>query len=180
MYPRRIYLDDDNLKKYYLAKSEGVEIGRKISGEVDDIEKSLTEVEKKLINEEQKVDVSEFDRKLEDKTHEMGNLLLQYQKIEKERNQYVKDQTPHAQGLRDEYDSLIVKKEEKQRQLNKTGHKVQKAKDKLIPKIRKLTAPHLENEFEDFGNSEIDSDGRIYVDIFNHLEDWKEQFRKTK
>jgi SMC interacting uncharacterized protein involved in chromosome segregation len=69
---------------------------------------------------------------------------------------------------------IRAQKEELERTRNKAALKVQKIKDRLIPIIRKLVMPHLE-EFEDVETADAEK-GEVVIKVFSHLEDWKTKF----
>jgi chromosome segregation ATPase len=178
MSTRIVKLDDPKLKKLIVEKEGFVNEGRKVAGEIDLIKESQKSVEQKLVEEESKVDVSEFDKALLDKRDEMLALLKLSQRLERQRYDHILKNTP--QELRDQYDQLEKQKEKKEQELNKLGHKVQKVKDRIIPIIHKLGKPHLEDEFEDFSTSKLDDTGTPVIEIYSRLEEWKAAQRSTK
>lgn len=170
-YPRIVKLDNPKLKDLILQKNDLVLSGRKIAEEIDLLGGSMKETENKLIAEESKVDVSELRAELKAKAKLITDIMVEAQAIEKEIYKKIKANTP--QELRDEYDALAKEKEEKERELNKIGHKVQKVKDKIIPLVHKIGKPYLEDEFEDFSTTKLDKNNEPYIEIYSKLEEWK-------
>jgi hypothetical protein len=72
----------------------------------------------------------------------------------------------------------MKKREELERDRNKIALKIQKFKDKLIPMLKKEIKPHLK-EFEDTQTVEL-KDGKVVVETFDYLEDYKARFRSKK
>ena len=59
----------------------------------------------------------------------------------------------------------------------KIGMQIQKIKDKVIPAITKLKPQFCLDEFDDIESVTI-KDGQIEVKTFNHLEEFKKQYRE--
>lgn len=170
-YPKIVKLDDPKLKKLIESKKALILEGRGVAGQIDLITESLAATNAKLVEAESAVDVKDLVLEAEEHIKKLEELkLVIFDRI--------KVNTP--QELRDQYDQLEKQKAEKEKELNKIGHQVQKVKDKIIPIVQKLGKPHLEDEFEDFETTDLDESGNPILTIFNHLEDWKKTFRSTK
>lgn len=69
--------------------------------------------------------------------------------------------------------------EELENKRNKIALQIQKLKEKIIPLVKKETAPQITDEFEDLNTVDM-VDGKLTVTTFSHLENWQEAFRKKK
>lgn len=171
MYPRIVKLDNQKLKGLIENKNELVLSGRKVDTEINLIKDAQKAVEKKLIEAEGKIDIADLTAKSLAIRDQMVEKLKEADEIQKQIYQKIKDNTP--QELRDQYDQLEKQKSDKETELNKIGHKVQKVKDKIIPLVQKLGKPHLEEEWEDFNTTKLDKDGTPILEIYSRLEEWK-------
>ena len=79
--------------------------------------------------------------------------------------------------LKDKHFTLMAKKEKLERDRNKIFLKVQKIKDRLIPLVQKLVRPLLKEKYDDVETAKAIND-KVYINTFNHLEDWKKKFGK--
>jgi seryl-tRNA synthetase len=177
-YPRIIKLDNPKLKKLITDKESLIKTGRGISAEIDLIKESMDSTEKKLIAEERKVDVKDLVALSGPKKKQVEALLKEFEGLQKQIYERIKANTP--QELRDQYETLKKQKDDKESDLNKLGHKVQKVKDKIIPLVQKLGKPHLEDEWEDFNTTKLDEDGTPILEIYSRLEEWKATQRQNK
>jgi len=168
---RIVKLEHPKLKGWIEQKDELIQQGRKMSGEVDLISEAMESINKKLVAEEQKVDVKDLVVKGEE-------LVKQLEGLQKQIYQRVRENTP--QELRDQYELLEKQKAEKMTELNKLGHKVQKVKDKIVPLVQKLGKPHLETMYEDLNTTKLDEDGNVVLEIFDHLEEFKSNYAKKQ
>lgn len=95
-------------------------------------------------------------------------------------------ESPKLTNLITEKNTLLEQGRDLTKQIDKLdqersvlGHKIQKLKDKIIPLAQELGKPFLHDEFEDFGTIDIEN-GSPIIEVFSHLETWKEGFRKNK
>jgi septal ring factor EnvC (AmiA/AmiB activator) len=66
---------------------------------------------------------------------------------------------------------LNSKREKLEKERNVIGLKVQKIKDRVIPKIQKIAQKHL-GEYEDLFSADV-KDGKVVIQKFSHLAEWK-------
>lgn len=173
IYPRETKLENEELKNLILEKSKLVNEGRGISVEIEKLEKEMSEVEELLKAEEKKVDLKEFFKKEKSITKRMEKCIKEINEIKQAIYDKIKAETP--QELRDKYDELNKKKEEKETERNKVALAAQKFNDKIIPLGRELMKPLLEDEYEDYDSIMI-KDGEMVCSIFSHLDDFKNNF----
>jgi hypothetical protein len=176
-YPKKIKIENPKLKKLLEEKAEIIGKGRAKSEEIEKLEIELGEINQKLIEEEKKVDLTEFHEKEKEISKTMDECISKIKEIREEIVAKIKENTP--QELRDEYDKVDKLKEEAEIERNKFALKAQKYNDKIIPMARKIMSPYLENEFDDYDSLSIE-DGNIICSIFNHLEEFKINFNKKR
>lgn len=176
MYPKLIKLDSPKLLALLVEKGKLIEQGREKSKCIETYENTMTEVEKELQLEEAKVDISDLRLQGEEVAKEMDVLIAKMTAIKNNIYLRMKEQTPES--LRTRYEELKELKESTETDRNKIAIKAQKYNDKLIPLGRKLMSPYLENEYEDYDTLQL-KDGKIVATIFNHLEDYKLNFKKN-
>lgn len=83
------------------------------------------------------------------------------------------------QELKDKYDAVKKTKEEFESKRNKVALKISKWNDKIIPLARKVMKTFIQNEFEDYDSLRLENE-KVVGTIFNHLEDWKKTFYNRK
>lgn len=176
-YPKIVKLDDPKLKGLIVQKGDLILEGRKKSEEIDLIKESQEAVNKQLIEAESKVEIKDLHEKGNNIVKQMEKLADDLNVIKQEVFDRVKAYTD--QSMRDQYETLDKQRKKAENDLNKIGHKVQKVKDKILPLVQKLGSPHLEDEFEDYATTRLDDDGTPILEIFSHLENWKDSFRKN-
>lgn len=176
-YPRVITLQNDELKELIESKAKLVDEGRATSVEIEKLEAEMAEIEKQLIEEEKKVDLTEFHKKEKSITKRMEKCIADINEVKKAIHAKIKAGTPEE--LRTKYDELNKQKEEKEIERNKIALSAQKYNDKIIPLSRELIKPFLQDEYED-NDSIMIKDGEITAAIFSHLNDFKIQFNTRK
>ncbi len=62
-----------------------------------------------------------------------------------------------------------------ERERNKIALKVQKIKDRVVPLIQKEVKPLLK-EYDDIETAKT-KNGKVIINTFNHLDDWKRMFK---
>ncbi len=175
--PRETKIVNEELKNLIEEKSKLVVQGRATSDEIVELEKQLKEIDSKLQEEEKKVDLGEFKKKEKSITKRMDKCLKDIQEIKEAIYKKIKAETP--QELRDKYEEVKKQKDDKETERNKFALAAQKYNDKIIPLSRELTKPLLQDEYEDTDTIVI-KDGELVCTIFSHLEEWKDNFNKTK
>lgn len=176
-YPKTIKLESEELKSLIEEKSKLVNEGRAKSEEIEQLDAKMEDIEKELIAEEKKVDLKEFLKKEKSITKRMEKCIVDINKIKEEIYTKIRENTP--QKIRDKYDEAKKQKEEKETERNKIALSVQKFNDKIIPLSRELMTPYLTDSFDDFDTIMI-KDGELIATIFNHIEEFKINFNKTR
>jgi hypothetical protein len=175
MYPKTIQLNDEKLKKLLIQKAELITKGRATSEEIEKVEKEMEQVDVQTQEAEKKVDVSDLNEKQQLIVAKVDQAIKEMEEIKKEIYDRMIKQVPDE--LHKKYDELKKKKEELETQRNKVALKAQKFNDKIIPIARDLMKPHLKDRFDDYDSLYLEN-GEIYATIFNHLVDYKNNFKK--
>jgi len=174
-YPKIIKLEDKKLKKLLTEKAELIIKGRKKSEEIEELEKQMAVTDKKIQEYEKSVDISDLRTRGDEIAVKMQGLIDEMKAIEQDIYARMKKDAPQA--LYDEYDGFKKAKEEAENERNKIALKAQKYNDKIIPLGRKLMKPYLKDEFDDYESLKIVG-GKVIATIFNHLDEFKTNFRK--
>ena len=174
---RIIKIDNPKLKKLIIDKADLVTAVRSKSEEVEKLENQMHEVDLKIQAYEKTVDISDLKDRGDKIAKRMDTCLMELKAVEADIYARMKKDAP--QELYTEYESLKKQKEDMETERNKIALKVQKHKDKIIPMAQKIMKPLLENEFEDYAGIDV-IEGELEATIFNHLDDFKEKFLKTK
>ncbi len=167
-------------KLYKLIEDKDVLVkeGRKISQDIEDVEREI----KKLEDKEKKITAKVIPPKeLTDRGDEVAR---QMEKLGDELNslaQKINNSKLEAvpKDIKDAHMALLAKKEKMERERNKVALKVQKIKDKAVPIIKKEVQPLLHDEFDDIETAKL-KDGKVIIETFNHLEDFKRKFRNRR
>lgn len=171
MYPKTITIENPKLKDLLAKKTALVLEGRELSEDIQQIDDGNEIIDKQIQDLEAKVDVSEFIAEAEESTNKMKALMEEVNIIQQKIYDKLKLEVPPELG--EKYDKNIKLKEELENKRNKIGLKIQKLKDLIIPMTQKVAKPLLEDEFEDFSDVRLEN-GEVVIDIFSHLESWKE------
>lgn len=174
-YPRIETIDSPKLKDLLDKKTELVLEGREITNDIEEIEQGNTIIDKQIQELESKVDLTEFKKEAEESTKKMQALLDEANAIQDKIYAKLKGEIPPDLGIKYGKNKDLISELEKKR--NKIGLKIQKIKDMIIPIAQKIAKPLLRDEFEDFGDVRVEN-GEVIVEIFSHLENWKEQRAK--
>lgn len=174
-YPRTVVINDSKIKDWLEQKNDLILKGREISLDIEEIEKGQEIIDKQIQEEEKKVDIKDLEPESQAITKEFNAVLEKMEVFKKKVYNRLKAEVPPELGEKYEKNQKLKEKLENDR--NKVGLKVQKIKDLIIPKTQKLAKPLLQNEFEDFSDLRLEN-GEVVLDIFSHLESWKEQRRK--
>lgn len=169
-----IILDNKKLHNYIVSKDTLVKEGRKISGELDKVQKDIEVCQK----EEQKITGKikpnkEFKKEGDALVSIMDTSMKRLEVLGKLIEKHKLDAVPKE--LKDKHFTLMAKKEKLERDRNKIFLKVQKIKDRLIPLVQKLVRPLLKEKYDDVETAKAIND-KVYINTFNHLEDWKKKF----
>jgi hypothetical protein len=176
MYPRTIQIESPKLKTFLQKKGELVEVGRAKSVEIEQLEKEMDETDKRIQEEEKKVDISDINEKQKAVGAKVDEAIIQMEGLKKEIYDRMIKQVPGE--LHAKYDELRKKKEELETERNKIALKAQKWNDKIIPLGRQMMKPFLTDMYEDFETLSLTPEGVIEATIFSHLVDWKNNFKK--
>jgi UDP-N-acetylglucosamine 2-epimerase len=174
---KTITLTDEKLKKLLKEKSALIHTGRAKSEEITKVEEQMDALDKELQVEEKKVDLKDFHKREKAITKRMEKCIKDIEAVKNEIYAKIKAETP--QEMRDKYEELTKQKDALETERNKIALKAQKYTDLIIPLARKLMTPYLENEYDDYETLKLEND-EIVCSIFNHLEEWKENFNKSK
>ena len=174
-YPRTVILENDKIRQLLIEKQELVLKGREISMAIDEKDEEMTEIDKKMQEEEKKVDTSDLVEIAKQYSDEFNALSAKMDELQKQRYDRLMANTPSEP--REQYDTAKKMKEELEVERNKVGLKIQAKSDNIIPRARKLMQPYLMDEFDDYDSIRLE-EGNVVSTIFNHLEDFKTQFRK--
>jgi hypothetical protein len=168
-----ITIKEPKLKALLEEKDAIVQKGREVSQEIEyiivDIEENLKkqeEITKEVMPPQEWLD--EGDNLIK----EINRLIPLLDEVEKKCRDFKIDALPKE--LVDQYYELKKKKDELEEENNKNALKVQKIKDKVVPKIKKIVAPQLA-EYEDIEAISV-VDDEIQVSTFNHLDEFKARY----
>ncbi len=175
MYPKLIKLDNEKLTKLVAEKGVLITEGRKVSEEIEKLEVEMQEIDKQLKELEGAVDLTEFHNKEKEISDEVQKCIDRMNEVQKEIYAKLKESIPEDFGTK--YDALKNKKENLENDRNKIALKAQKYNDKIIPLGRKLMKPYLEDHFDDYDSIRLEGN-EVVCTIFNHLEDFKQNFKK--
>jgi len=175
MYPKKIKLDSEKLKKLLIAKGELIDEGRKKSEIIEIQEKQLEDIDKEIQGLEAKVDIKDLLDREKEQTKIVEECIEKMKAIKQEIFDRMKSQI--SQEVYDKYETLNKAKEDNEEERNKIAMKAQKYNDKIIPLTRKLVKPLLDNKYEDYETIKIE-DGEIVATIFSHLNDFEVNFDK--
>lgn len=169
-----ITLKNKKLVEWITEKDVLVSEGRKMSIELEKIEKEIKEHQNK---EKEITGKIEPDEKLK----EEGDLLVK--EIEKkikrlgELGAEIEEKKLDAipKDIKEHHQELLKKREQLQREQNKIALKVQKIKDRVIPLIQREVKPLLQ-EYDDIETAKV-KDDEVIINTFNHLEEFKKKFK---
>ena len=168
-------IENKRLHDLIVQKDELVNVGRGISREIDLIDVKIKRFETKEKAITGKVTPpKELTDRGDDLVKQMMNLEKELGNIAEQINQSKLDAIP--KDMLEEHKALLKEKEGKERERNKVALKVQKIKDKCIPIIQKEVKPLL-GEYDDIETAKT-KDGKVVINTFNHLEDFKSKFRR--
>lgn len=171
----KIKLDSQKLKKLLEEKGKLIEEGRIKSDYIEIYEQKLEDIDKEIQKEENLVDISDLLDKEREQTKIVEECIEKMKEIKQEIYDRLKEKV--NSDLYTKYEETKTQKEELEEARNKFAIEAQKYNDKIIPLGRKLMKEHLKDEFDDYDTLRLE-DGEIVCTLFNHLEDFKTNFRK--
>lgn len=175
MYPKTKQIENNKLKELLTKKGELVFTGRAKSEEIETTEKQMEEIDLKVQEEEKKVDITDLNDKAKAISVKVDKAIKEMEIVKKEIFDRMIKQVPAE--LHTLYDELKKKKETLEEERNKIALKAQKYNDKIIPLGKELMKPFLEDQYDDYDSLYLDN-GEIYATIFNHLVDFRNNFKK--
>jgi hypothetical protein len=167
-------IKDPKIIKLLQEKDELVTIGRKVSVDIEQVEKKILKCE----NEERKITLKvqpvELEAQAEAMKIELNKKIKEFEKVAA----MIRDIKLKAipEKLETEHRAYMAEKEKLERERNKIALKVQKIKDKVIPMIGKIVKPTLK-EFEDIESAVVEKDV-VKIKIYSKLDEWKENYYK--
>lgn len=167
-------IENKKIHDFIVTKDELVNQGRKISMEIETIEKKCAVLEKKEKAITAKV---EPPKELTDEGDKLAKSIETTMKRLEELGKLVEKAKLEAipKDMKDEHMALLKQKEALERDRNKIALKVQKIKDRVVPLIQKQVKPLLK-EFDDVETAKT-KNGKVIISTFNHMDDWKRAFR---
>ena len=172
---KTIKLEDKKLLKLLTEKGDLIDIGRGISDKIESYEKEMEEVDLLVQAEEKKVNIDDLVEKEKEISERVQKCIDDMNAVKKVI--YARMSKEVDPELHNRYETLKKTKEDAEEERNKIAIKAQKYNDKIIPLTRKLMTPFLEDKYDDYETIKIE-DGEIVATIFNHLEDFKENFKQ--
>lgn len=171
-----ITIENKKLHDGIVSKDVLVTEGRKISQQIDILDAKIKQFENKEKRITGKVtppkELTDKGDAIAKQMEELGNQLNE---IARQINQSKLDAIPKE--IKDAHFKLLEEKEKLERERNKVALKVQKIKDRLVPLIKKLVIPLLKDQYDDIETAKI-KDGKVIIETFNYLEEWKKKFRR--
>lgn len=169
-----INIENPKLLALLMEKNDLVTSGRKISSQMETIEFKIKKFQDKEKIITAKIDPKELREKAEALQDAIQKQMKEFDVLARE-IQDIKLAGVPAQ-MKADHLALMKEREQMERDRNKIALKVQKLKDKAVPIIKKEVKPHLQ-EYDDIETAEI-KDGKIVVKTFNHLEQFRANFKK--
>jgi len=175
LYPKNITIENDKLKDLLTKKGELINRGRAKSEEIEQLEKEMEEVDKQVQEAEAKVEIKDLLMREQVSVKKVEAEIEDMKEIKKEIFDRMIKQVPPE--LHTKYEELKKKKEDLETERNKIALKAQKFNDKIIPLAKDIMKPFLEDQFDDYDTLQLEGD-EIVATIFNHLVDFKNNFKK--
>lgn len=167
-------IENKRIHDLIVAKDLLVNEGRKLSGEMEKLERKIAQFEEKERVITAKVDVKELQDKGEILNNECQKKFEELQRIIKQIEDVRLSHIP--EDMKNEHLGLMKEREKMERDRNKIFLKVQKIKDKVVPIIQKEVKPLL-GQYDDIETAKT-RDGKVIISTFNRLDEWKAKFGK--
>lgn len=175
MYPKTVTIESNKLKELLTKKGELIKVGRAKTDEIEQLEKDLEATDQEVQAEEKKVSIDDLLEREKVETKIVEECIAKMKVIKQEIYDRMIAQVPKE--LHVKYDEIKKKKEELEEERNKIALKAQKYNDKIIPMAKELMKPFLEDQYDDYDTLQLQGD-EIVATIFNHLNDFKTNFKK--
>jgi uncharacterized protein YoxC len=169
-----ITLDNKKIHDHIVKKDALVNDGRKVSKDIDEVEKEIAIFETKEREITSKVNPLILKAKGDRLNDECQKKFEELQDVIKQIEDIRLAAIPAE--MRDAHMALMKKRESLERDRNKIFLKVQKIKDLVVPIIQKEVKPLLQ-EYDDIETAKT-KDGKVVIETFNHLADFKKKFKK--
>ena len=176
-YPRTVVIESEKLKTLLQEKTDLVLTGREMSQQIEDCENDMAALDKEIQEYEAKVDLTDLKERMQQVTDAMNVVMSEMSDLKGQVHTRLRDGVPAT--FYEQYEAIEAKKKKLEEDRNKLALKVQKKNDKIIPIGRKLIAPHITDEFEDYDTLRLEG-GQVIATIFSHMESFKEHYRKRK
>lgn len=173
-YPRTVTLEDKKLRTLLEEKEELILNGREASLEIEEKEKEMQAIDQEIQTSESEVDMTDLLEEAKGITEEFNAVVAKMEASKKAMFDRAKAYVPAE--LYEKYENKKKEKEDLELERNKIGLKIEQKKDKIIPLVRELMKPYLENEFEDYDSIRLENE-KIVGTIFNHLDDFSKRFK---
>lgn len=169
-----IELQHKKLRDLILLKDEIVTGGRKLTSEIERLERQVRVFEDKEKKITGKVEPdaalkAEGDALVEVFNKTLNRLEVIGKAIEKKKLEAIPD------DVREGHKAVLKEIEKLDRDRNKAALKVQKIKDRIIPIIQGEVKPMLK-EYDDIETAQVRGD-KVIITTFNHLNDWMRKFK---
>lgn len=171
-----ITIDNKKLHDYLMEKDSLVKQGRGVSVEIEALEKKIQSYQNKEKVITSRVECKEEQVLIEEKSKLVEALFKEVDALADTIREKKLAGVP--ENIRKEHMALLEKRKALETERNKFALKVQKIKDRVKPIIQKEMKPILK-EYEDI-NTVVLNKGKIEVEVFSHLEDWKKAFNAKK
>lgn len=175
MYPKTVTIESNKLKELLTKKGELIKVGRAKTDEIEQLEKDMEATDQEVQAEEKKVSIDDLLEREKVETKIVEECIAKMKVIKQEIYDRMIAQVPKE--LHVKYDEIKKKKEELEEERNKIALKAQKYNDKIIPMAKELMKPFLEDQYDDYDTLQLQGD-EIVATIFNHLNDFKTNFKK--
>jgi len=178
-YPRVVKFNDATLFELETKKAQLIEQGRALSKQIEDIELEMGKIDVRLQTQEAEVDIKDLKDKGNKIGVEMDNALNYFKKEMKEIQEQIFKRMAEKTDprLRNDHKKLEQQKLELEKKRNKMALKAQSVKDRILSLVPRVAKQYLTDEFDDYYDLKLEN-GEMILRIFNHLEDFKTNFRK--
>lgn len=170
----KIILEDTMLVGWLQDKDRLVKEGREVSKKLDEVMKGIVEYEEKEKALTEKV----VPQKLIDEGNALRDKINEEVKELEKIGNAIREEKLKAipEEMKTAHLALSGEREKLEEERNKIALKVQKIKDRLVPRLQKLCVKHL-GEYEDLMTADLDSTGEhVVVQKFSHLQEWKRAY----
>ncbi len=171
-----IELTNKKLHDYIVDKDKLVDVGRKLSRDIEMVEAKIKRIEEKERRITAKViPPKEMTDKGDALVAEVTRINTELTKIANDINDSKLAAIPA--DMKKDHMELLKQRESLERERNKIALKVQKIKDRVIPIVQREVKPLLLDEYDDIETAKA-KDGKVMITTFNHLVDFKKKFRR--